>query len=117
MERLISKYMKKWLRAPNSLTNVALYSSSTKLKLLTFSLVEEFDFSKAQLIQTLHDSHNPLMKNTQPSVITVRKWKVKIAVENAVCPTDERNNWQCSKWKSRPRPSSTALVVQGIHDK
>ena len=31
----------------------------------------------------LRDSHDPLMKNGQPSVITGRKWKVKIAVENA----------------------------------
>ena len=35
MEQLISKYTKKWLGVPNSLTNVALYCSSTKLKLLT----------------------------------------------------------------------------------
>ena len=33
MERLISKFIKKWLGVPNSLTNVALYSLSTKLKL------------------------------------------------------------------------------------
>ena len=47
MERLASKYMKKLLGVPNSLTNVALYSSSTKLKLPTLPLVEEFKFGKA----------------------------------------------------------------------
>ena len=31
----------------------------------------------------LRDSRDPLVKNAQPSVITSRKWKVKIAVENA----------------------------------
>ena len=31
----------------------------------------------------LHDFRNPLVKNAQPSVITGRKWKAKIAVENA----------------------------------
>ena len=31
----------------------------------------------------LHDSRDPLVKNAQPSVITSRKWKAKIAVENA----------------------------------
>ena len=31
----------------------------------------------------LRDSRDPLMKNAQPSVITGRKWKAKIAVENA----------------------------------
>ena len=31
----------------------------------------------------LRDSSDPLVKNAQPSVITGRKWKAKIAVENA----------------------------------
>ena len=31
----------------------------------------------------LYDSHDPLVKNSQPSVITGQKWKAKIAVENA----------------------------------
>ena len=47
MESLISKFLKKWLGVPKSLTNVALYSSSTKLKLPTKSLVEEFKLGKA----------------------------------------------------------------------
>ena len=49
MEQLISKYIKKWLGVPNSLTNVALYSSSTKLTLPLMSLVEEFKLGKARL--------------------------------------------------------------------
>ena len=68
---------------PNSLTNVALYSSSTKLKLPTLSLVEEYKLGKARLFQMLCDSRNPLVKNAQPSVITGQKWKAKVAVENA----------------------------------
>ena len=65
---------------PNSLTNEALYSSSTKLKLPTLSLVEKYKLGKAQLFQILRD---PLVKNAQTSVITGRKWKAKIDVENA----------------------------------
>ena len=83
MERLISKYTKKCLGVPNSVTNVSLYSSSAKLKLPTLSLVEEFKLGKARLLQTMQDSRDPLVKNRQPSVITDRKWKAKIAVENA----------------------------------
>ena len=67
----------------NSLTNVTLYSSSTKLNLPTLSLVEEYRLGKAWLFQMLQDSRDPLVKNAQPSVINGRKWKVKIAVENA----------------------------------
>ena len=49
VESLIIKLQKKWLGVPKSLTNVALYSSSTKLKQLTKSLVEEFKLGKARL--------------------------------------------------------------------
>ena len=66
----------------NSLTNVSLCSSSTKLKLPTLSHVEEYKLRKAWLVQMLNDSRDPLMKNAQPSVITGRKWKAKIAIEN-----------------------------------
>ena len=83
MERLISKFIKKWFGVPNSLTNVALYSSSTKLKLPTLSLVEEYKLEKARLFQMLCDSRDPLVNNAQPFVITGRKWKAKVAVENA----------------------------------
>ena len=46
MEQLINKYTKKSLRVPNSLTNMALYSSSMKLKLPTVSLVWEYKLGK-----------------------------------------------------------------------
>ena len=47
MEWLISKYTKKWLGVTNFLTNVVLYRSSMKIKLLTLSLVEKFKLGKA----------------------------------------------------------------------
>ena len=31
----------------------------------------------------MRDSRDPLLKTSQPSVITDRKWKAKVAVENA----------------------------------
>ena len=83
MERLISKFLKKWLEVPKSLTNVALYSSSTKLKLPTKWLVEEFKLSKAWFFQMLCDSMDPLVKSAQPAIITGRKWNAKYAVETA----------------------------------
>ena len=62
---------------------MALYSSSTKLKLPTKSLVEEFKLGKVQLFQMLLDSVNPLVKSAQPAIITGRKWNAKYAVETA----------------------------------
>ena len=83
MESLISKSLKKGLRVPKSLTNAALYSSSTKLKQPTKSLVEEFKLGKPRLFQMLRDFVDPLMKSAQPAMITGRKWNAKYAVETA----------------------------------
>ena len=65
MESLINKFLKKWLGVPKSLTSMTLYSSSTKLKLPTKSLVEEFKLRKSRLFQMLHDSVDPLVKSAQ----------------------------------------------------
>ena len=70
MERQITKFLKKWLGVPKSLTNVALYSSSTKQKLPTKSLVKEFKLGKEQLFQMLHNPVDPLVKSAQPNIIT-----------------------------------------------
>ena len=81
MESLISKFLNKWLGVPKSLKNVALYSSSSKLKLPTKSLVEEFKLGNVRLFQMLRDSVDPLVKSAQPAIITGRKWNPKHAVE------------------------------------
>ena len=81
MESLISNFLKKWLGVPKSLTNVALYSSLTKLEQPTKSLVEEFKLDKAWLFQMLCDSVDPLVKSAQPAIITGQKCNTKYAVE------------------------------------
>ena len=62
---------------------MALCSSSTKLKLPTKSLGEEFRLGKAQLFQMLRASVDPLVKSVQPAIITGRKWDSKYAVETS----------------------------------
>ena len=42
-----------------------------------------YKLGKARFFQILRDSCDPLVKNAQPSMITGRQWKAKIAVENA----------------------------------
>ena len=81
MERLISRFLKKWLGVPKSLTNVTLYSLSTKLKLPAKSLIEEFKLGEARLFRMLRNSVDPLVKSAQPGIITGRKRDAKYAVE------------------------------------
>ena len=111
------KIYEKWIGVPNPLTNVALYSLSTKLKLPKLSLVEEFEIVKVRLFQMLRDSQNPLVINALLSVITGRQWKAKIAAANTESVLKmKKNNLHSDKWKSRSRPSSTTFVVHGIHN-
>ena len=109
MEWSISKFMKKWLGVPNSLTNVALYSSSTKLKFPKLSLVEEYKLGKARLSWPAGEECSAFCNNRLEMKGKNSCWECRIG------PLDERNNWHCGKWKSRS--TSTALVVQRIHVK
>ena len=61
MDWLISKYPKKCLEVLNSLTNVALYSS-TKLKFPTLSFVKEYKLGKTSRFQMQRDTQDPLVK-------------------------------------------------------
>ena len=112
---------------PNSLTNVALYSSSVKLKLPTLSFVEEYKFGKARFFQMLRDSCNPLVKNIQPSIITGQKWKAKIAVENAELVLKMKEiigtvaNWRAGlglhpqHWSKESTINKRKMVLEEIH--
>ncbi len=97
------KYVKKWLGAPHSLTNIAIHSRSTKLKLSVQSLVKEFKVAKARSFMTLRDSKDPVIKNTQPDVKTGRKWSADEAVEEAE-----------SRLKLKEMVGATQLGRQGL---
>ena len=123
MESLISKFIKKWLGVPKSLTNVALYSSSTKLKLPTKSLAEEFKLGKAWLFQMLRD---PLEKSAQPAWPTGEKCTTchnnRSKMERETCsgddrifPQNERSNRLCGNWENRIWSSPTKVVVERDH--
>ena len=83
MQRQFNKYMKRWLGVPNSMTNIALHSSHTKVTLPVKFLVEEFKVTKARSFMNLRDSKYPVVKNTQPDVKTGRKWSAETVVEEA----------------------------------
>ena len=103
MERSINKYVKKWLGVPNSLTNVAIHSSRTKLTLPVRSVVEEYKVAKARSFMTLRDSKDPVVKNIQPDVKSGRKWTASAAVEEAE-----------SRLKHKEMVGATQLGRQGL---
>ena len=83
LERKASKFLRKWLGAPQSLSDVALYARGAKLKLPLKSLVEEFQVAKVRLQMMLRDSHDHAVRLAQPSIRSGRKWSAEEAVESA----------------------------------
>ena len=115
MESLISKFLKKWLGVPKSLTNVALYSSSTKLKLQTKSLVEEFKLGKARLFQMLHDCGPTGEKCTACHNNRSKIERETCSGNSRIFPQNERSNRLCGNWESQIWSSPTKVVVKRDH--
>ena len=82
-ENLISKILRKWLCVPLSLTDVALYSNSTKLRLPLKSIVEEFKAGKTSLVTMFEESKDPVVRNIQPDVKCGTKWRPSEEVASA----------------------------------
>lgn len=57
MERLCSKFLRKWLGVPPSFSPVNLYSKTSKLSLPVTSVAEEFKAAKARAVRSAHSSH------------------------------------------------------------
>ena len=65
----------------------------------------------------VRDSRDPLVKNAQPSVITGRKWKAKIAVENVESALRIKEIIGIVANGKASLGLHPALVVQRIHGK
>ena len=83
IERRVSAFARKWLGAPRTLTSIALYSSSSKLRLPLSSLVEDFKVSKARLFMMLRDSADQVIHDAPPDIITGKKWSAADEVASA----------------------------------
>ena len=76
ISRMVSKFLRRWLNVPPSLSDIALYGKCTKLKLPFSSVVERFKEGKVRLQLILRDSPDPSIRHAQPELRTGRKWSV-----------------------------------------
>ena len=83
IERKINSSTRKWLGLPPSLTSVALYSRSSKLRLPLRAITEEYKVAKTRLQLMLKHSTDPAINSTEPVLKTGRKWKVCKVIEEA----------------------------------
>ncbi|XP_053339380.1 uncharacterized protein LOC128510861, partial [Clarias gariepinus] len=83
LERTISKFLRRWLGLPRSLSSIALYGHSTILQLPISGLSEEFKVTRARELMMYRDSSDTKVASAGILVKTGRKWKAQEAVSRA----------------------------------
>lgn len=83
MERLCSRFLRKWLGVPPSFSAVNLYCRTSKLSLPISSVVEEFQATKARAVSTLRSSEDRKVRHASKTIKCGRKWKPQQAVTEA----------------------------------
>ena len=58
LERLLNRYIRKWLGVPRSFSSVGIYSKCSKLKLPITAVTEEFKVIKAREVMSIRDSQD-----------------------------------------------------------
>ena len=80
LERVFSKFIRKWLGVSKSLTDVALYSKRTPCPFSLESLVTTFKKTKVNVFLQLRESKDEQVKNSFREVKTGFKWSASAAV-------------------------------------
>jgi len=79
-ERRVSRFLRKWLGLPQSLSSIALCRQNNKLKLPISSLNEEFTVTRTREVE---ESCDPTVSQAGIKVKTGRKWRAAEAVDTA----------------------------------
>ncbi|XP_056097411.1 uncharacterized protein LOC130076370 [Rhinichthys klamathensis goyatoka] len=82
-EMRISRFLRRWLGLPRSLSSIALYGQNNKLKLPMSSLSEEFMVTRSREVLQYRDSSDPKVAQAGIEVRTGRKWRAAVAVDDA----------------------------------
>ena len=80
-EQRVSRFLRKWLGLPQSLSNLALYGQSNKLKLPISSMNEEFMVTRTREVLQYWESCDP--KISQAGIYVRTGWKGRVAVDAA----------------------------------
>ncbi|XP_041867113.1 uncharacterized protein LOC121656126 [Melanotaenia boesemani] len=83
LEKKVSRYLRRWLDLPQSLSNIALYGNTCKLSLPLKSIEEEFKVLRMREMLQFRESKDPKVSGAGVAVKTGRKWRAEVAVEQA----------------------------------
>jgi len=79
----ISRFLRRWLGLPRSLSSIALYGHNNKLKLPMSSLSEEFMVTRSREVLQYRESRDPKVAQAGIEVRTGRKWRAAVTVDDA----------------------------------
>ena len=82
-EARVSRFLRRWLGLPRSLSSIALYGQKNKLKLPISSLSEEFMVTRSRELLQYRESNDPKVAQAGIEVRTGRKWRAAEAVDVA----------------------------------
>lgn len=129
MERLCSKFLRKWLGVPPSFSSVNLYSKTSKLRLPVSSVVEEFKATKARAVSTLLLSKDRTVHHTSNSIKCGKKWKPQTAVAEAEAYWKHQEvvgivcqgrlglgNYNTKQWSKATAHGKRELLVQRVRE-
>lgn len=129
MERLCSKFLRKWLGVSPSFSTVNLYSKTSKLPLPDSSVMEEFKATKARAVSTLLSSEDERVRHTSKTIKSSRKWKPHQAVREAeshwkhqeimgvVCKGHlDLGHYSEKRWSRAGARTKRGLVVQRVQE-
>ena len=83
LEKVVSRYLWKWLGVPRSFSSINLYGRENKLQLPLKGVVEEYKATKARQVMMIKDSADEKVSKAGIEVKTSCKWSASKAVEEA----------------------------------
>ena len=84
MERLVSRYLRKWLGLPSCTSAANLYSKNSPLPKPLLSAVEEYKAAKCRAVISLRTSKDNKVVEAGEHIRTGRKWNPQTAVDSAI---------------------------------
>ena len=125
MERKINQYTRKWLGLPPSISSIALYTRSARLRLPLRSIVEEYKISKIRTQWSLNNSKDNRVREVMPQLRSGRKFREQEEIEKsqAILAFEEIRGpiqvdrhgvgWShFERWSTADAPAKAAKIIQ-----
>ena len=124
MKRKINQYTRKWLGLPPSISSIALYSRSARMRLPLRSIVEEYKISKIGTQWSLNNSKDNRVREVMPQLRSGRKFRAQEEIEKSQAilafeeirgpiQVDHGVGWNhFERWSTADAPAKAAMIIR-----